>query len=238
MDVDFRGGVYGINLDYVPLTRKINNKTLDSDITLTASDVGARSSTWMPTASDVGALPISGGGTVTGHIYTTNTGESNVGCNFKGGILYLFGNNSTGNHGLYDSVKGYIINLNGTTPQFNGNATSATTATSATNATNANYATSAGTAADNGAWTLLSSTSVSSSVTFTDSHNCSAYIVWIYQSAGYWISCVHLASNMGYKLGYYSNSSYWEHTLSKSGNTLTLTNNNTVAETYMVYGIR
>ena len=40
----------------IPKTRKINNQTLDSDVILTASDIGARSNTWMPTASDVGAF--------------------------------------------------------------------------------------------------------------------------------------------------------------------------------------
>lgn len=38
----------------VPVTRKVNNKALSSDITLTATDVGARPSNWTPTASDVG----------------------------------------------------------------------------------------------------------------------------------------------------------------------------------------
>lgn len=41
----------------VPTTRKVNNKALSADISLTAEDVGARSSTWVPTASDVGAVP-------------------------------------------------------------------------------------------------------------------------------------------------------------------------------------
>ncbi len=43
---------------FVPLTRKVNNKALSSDITLTASDVGA--------------LPLTGG-TMTGQLKTTNT---------------------------------------------------------------------------------------------------------------------------------------------------------------------
>jgi hypothetical protein len=41
----------------VPTSRKVNGKALSSDISLTASDVGARPSTWMPTAADVGAAP-------------------------------------------------------------------------------------------------------------------------------------------------------------------------------------
>ena len=41
----------------VPVGRTVNGKALSSDITLTASDVGARPNTWMPSASDVGARP-------------------------------------------------------------------------------------------------------------------------------------------------------------------------------------
>ena len=40
----------------VPATRKVNGKALNVDITLTAADVGARPSTWTPTAADVGAM--------------------------------------------------------------------------------------------------------------------------------------------------------------------------------------
>ena len=43
----------------VPTSRKVNGKALSSDITLSASDVGARPSSWTPTASDVGAAPAS-----------------------------------------------------------------------------------------------------------------------------------------------------------------------------------
>ena len=42
-------------MNYVPTTRKVNNKALSADITLTAADVGARPSTWTPTATEVGA---------------------------------------------------------------------------------------------------------------------------------------------------------------------------------------
>ena len=59
----------------VPTSRKVNGKALSSDITLSASDVGARPSSWTPSASDVGALPISGG-TLTGNLtgkYITGT---------------------------------------------------------------------------------------------------------------------------------------------------------------------
>lgn len=48
-DVDLSG--------YVPTSRKINNKSLTTDINLTAADVGARPSSWTPSASDVGARP-------------------------------------------------------------------------------------------------------------------------------------------------------------------------------------
>jgi len=41
----------------VPVTRKVNNKALSGDITLNASDVGARPNSWTPTAADVGAVP-------------------------------------------------------------------------------------------------------------------------------------------------------------------------------------
>ena len=37
----------------VPTTRTVNNKALSSNITLSASDVGARASTWVPSASDI-----------------------------------------------------------------------------------------------------------------------------------------------------------------------------------------
>ena len=43
----------------VPTSRKVNGKTLSSDITLSASDVSARPSSWTPSASDVGAVPTS-----------------------------------------------------------------------------------------------------------------------------------------------------------------------------------
>ena len=202
----------GIDLDpadigAVPDTRTINGKRLNSNISLSAGDIGAYPST---------------GGTVSGHVHTSLSGESQVGCNFNGGMVYLFGNNSTGNHGLYDSVKGYIINLNSTTPQFNGNATSASTAT------------------DNGNWVLLSQRSIgaNASVTFTDSHNCTSYIVWILQSGTWWETVSWPAGYLGTRNGYYSNGSYYEHILSKSGTTLTLTNYNTIDETYIVYGIR
>lgn len=59
----------------VPSSRTVNGKALTANIILSASDVGARPNTWTPSASDVGALPISGG-TLTGNLtgkYITGT---------------------------------------------------------------------------------------------------------------------------------------------------------------------
>ena len=39
----------------VPTTRTVNSKALSADVSLNASDVGARASDWMPTAAQVGA---------------------------------------------------------------------------------------------------------------------------------------------------------------------------------------
>ncbi len=54
-----------LNVLFVPLTRKINNKTLDEDISLTASDVGAAESShshgWDAITGD--PLPVTRGGT-------------------------------------------------------------------------------------------------------------------------------------------------------------------------------
>lgn len=41
----------------VPINRTVNGKALSSNIVLSASDVGARPNTWMPTAEQVGAAP-------------------------------------------------------------------------------------------------------------------------------------------------------------------------------------
>lgn len=40
-----------------PMTRTINGKSLETDIVLTAADVGARSNTWLPTPFEIGAVP-------------------------------------------------------------------------------------------------------------------------------------------------------------------------------------
>lgn len=47
------------SLGAVPTTRTVNGKPLSSDVTLTAEDVGARDSSWVPSATDVGAVPTS-----------------------------------------------------------------------------------------------------------------------------------------------------------------------------------
>jgi len=56
--------------DGVPVSRQVNGKPLSADITLSASDVGARPNSWTPTAADVGAAPASHGTHVT---YSTTT---------------------------------------------------------------------------------------------------------------------------------------------------------------------
>lgn len=76
-----------LNKLFVPLTRKINGKRLNADVTLTASDVNAYSKTEMDTKmssavttsnimSKLGTVPINKGGTgvtsMTGSDYSTN----------------------------------------------------------------------------------------------------------------------------------------------------------------------
>lgn len=51
-----------VNLEYalahfLTSARKINGKDLSSDITLSASDIGARPDTWLPTPAELGAAP-------------------------------------------------------------------------------------------------------------------------------------------------------------------------------------
>lgn len=45
------------DLGGVPNTRTVNGKALSADINLSAADVGARPTSWTPTAADVGAVP-------------------------------------------------------------------------------------------------------------------------------------------------------------------------------------
>lgn len=49
--------VNAVKSAFVPVSRTINGVTLDTNITLTAQDVGARPNTWTPSAADVGAQP-------------------------------------------------------------------------------------------------------------------------------------------------------------------------------------
>ena len=51
---------YALKTETVPTSRTVNGKALSENITLSASDMGARPNTWMPSASDVGALPSGG----------------------------------------------------------------------------------------------------------------------------------------------------------------------------------
>lgn len=46
--------VNAVKSAFVPVSRTINGKSLSSDVTLTATDVGARPNTWTPSAADVG----------------------------------------------------------------------------------------------------------------------------------------------------------------------------------------
>ena len=50
--------VNAVKSAFVPVTRTVNGKTLDTNITLNASDVGARPSTWTPSVTDIGAQPV------------------------------------------------------------------------------------------------------------------------------------------------------------------------------------
>lgn len=50
--------VNAVRAVFVPVSRTVNGKTLDTNITLNASDVGARPSTWTPSVTDIGAQPV------------------------------------------------------------------------------------------------------------------------------------------------------------------------------------
>lgn len=105
------------DMDYVPTSRTVNGQELSQDINLTADNVGARPSTWTPTASDVGAIPNPSGGT-TGQVLTkTSTGEEWADAP-EGGItqeeadsryLQLSGGTVTGDLDVEGSVSADII---------------------------------------------------------------------------------------------------------------------------------
>ena len=65
-------GTLNVN-GFVPETRTVNGKALNQDISLSASDVGARPNTWTPSAADVGAMPAVSGGS-TGQLLTKTAG--------------------------------------------------------------------------------------------------------------------------------------------------------------------
>lgn len=81
----------------------------------------------LPTITDIGALPISGGDT-TGNLYVgAGTGQKSLGVKYQdadgtSGILYLFNNTTTEYRGLYDSKNGVIIAISqdGSDIHFNG----------------------------------------------------------------------------------------------------------------------
>ena len=81
----------------------------------------------LPTTTDIGALPISGGDT-TGNLYVgAGTGQKSLGVKYQdadgtSGILYLFNNTTTEYRGLYDSKNGAIIVISqdGSDIHFNG----------------------------------------------------------------------------------------------------------------------
>lgn len=69
----------GANL--VPNTRTVNGKQLNQNVTLNATDVGARANDWMPSANDVGADPA---GTASAAVNAHNASEEAHGTLFAG----------------------------------------------------------------------------------------------------------------------------------------------------------
>lgn len=62
-------------MGYVPTSRTVNGHALSADVTLDAEDVGARPSTWTPSAKDVGAIPASQKGAASGVAELDSTGR-------------------------------------------------------------------------------------------------------------------------------------------------------------------
>lgn len=109
--------------NYVPTTRKINNKVLSSDITLTASDVGALpSSTSIPTATTT--TPKMNGTAAVGsetkwakgdHVHPSDTSKVNKSGDTMTGLLKLNPSQYTDSHtvGALDLQNSNIIGTNG-----------------------------------------------------------------------------------------------------------------------------
>lgn len=67
-------------------------------------------------------LNVSGNITGGNNIYASKSGgEAQTGVKYNGGGLYLYGNNSSGTRGIYDTNWGYIVGWSGSTPCFYGN---------------------------------------------------------------------------------------------------------------------
>lgn len=95
--------------NYVQITRKINNKTLSSDITLTASDIGAADSSHTHSGNDLTTVvPITKGGTGnnTGYIQTgIKDGETAGACSTIEGVANTAA--------MYSHAEGYGVSVDG-----------------------------------------------------------------------------------------------------------------------------
>lgn len=88
----------------VPITRKVNGKPLNGDVTLGASDVGARPNTWIPTASDVGAV------SSVGNLTLTQVNNADCPTNYEGSIGIEVANSiGLGLHFYYIKFFAYTI---------------------------------------------------------------------------------------------------------------------------------
>lgn len=84
----------------------VNGKSADDsgNIALTASDVGARPDTWMPTASDVGALPLDGSVPMSGKLRSIKK-NGTIGMNSSDSAMRIDGGTSY-NDGAFLSLHG------------------------------------------------------------------------------------------------------------------------------------
>lgn len=76
----------------------------------------------------LGYTPVNkAGDTMTGNLFTKGSGETQVGVkyvsNSSEGNLYFWGNYSSGTRGVYDSKKGYVIQVSDSATTFTGNVT-------------------------------------------------------------------------------------------------------------------